>query len=452
MATPLHDLLGLGAARADPVRHEYLAQLTALGVAELQHAEPERLSQAAHTALLAVQQLSKRSHKAVIASVSRHAALPARLPALGASAAQLKACIPALDAQALRFADTYSRAADAADNDTVARRRRALLLMRNAERIADLLELPALLAAAAAATPPNHTAALDLSGHVRRVHALHPHSALVASVARQTEDAVELMAAGLVASLKTPTLKLAASLRAIGSLRRVLADIPAVTQLLGRSLSNAARYGMNEQTLAALFILCRLDTLVATLDALSPLRKLADDEQARQQARAVSASWSSGQQTERYLKRYIEIFREQSFGIVSMYKSLFAGPGLAMARGAADAPDPLQPSPAPLSTFALHLVQMLLDTLHAYLPAVADRASRDSILTQVLYCAGSLGRLGIDFSILLADVDEAEWVDVVKRHRLLAGRLESVLGDFKAGAAGAGGGGSRKVSVSAPSV
>jgi hypothetical protein len=30
-----------------------------------------------------------------------------------------------------------------------------------------------------------------------------------------------------------------------------------------------------------------------------------------------------GQQTDRYLKRYIEIFREQSFAIVSLYKNIF---------------------------------------------------------------------------------------------------------------------------------
>ena len=40
---------------------------------------------------------------------------------------------------------------------------------------------------------------------------------------------------------------------------------------------------------------------------------------------------------------------------------------------------------------------------------------------------------GGDFGVLLASVDvgdeaEAEWVEVVKRHRLMAGRLESIVG------------------------
>ena len=73
-----------------------------------------------------------------------------------------------------------------------------------------------------------------------------------------------------------------------------------------------------------------------------------------------------------------------------------------------------------------------------YLPVVRDQASRDSLLTQVLYCAGSLGRLGGDFGLFLATLDvggeaEEEWVEVVKRHRALAGRLESMVGEQRKG-------------------
>ena len=65
-----------------------------------------------------------------------------------------------------------------------------------------------------------------------------------------------------------------------------------------------------------------------------------------------------------------------------------------------------------------------------------DKSSRESLLTQVLYCAGSLGRLGGDFSFLLAELEESveeeeedtggEWVEVMRKHRVLAGKLESL--------------------------
>ncbi len=64
------------------------------------------------------------------------------------------------------------------------------------------------------------------------------------------------------------------------------------------------------------------------------------------------------------------------------------------------------------------------------------------MLTQVLYCAGSLGRLGGDFSMMLAFLNEKagedednedegsddEWVEVIRKHRVLAGRLELMVG------------------------
>ncbi len=128
------------------------------------------------------------------------------------------------------------------------------------------------------------------------------------------------------------------------------------------------------------------------------LRELADQEKARQKSIGGGNAWSGGQQTERYLKRYIEIFREQSFAIVSMFRSIFpdvgpdAGPEKASTQGRTD--DALEPLPSSLATFPLYLVDMLLETLRLYPPTVKDQASRDSLLTQVLYCAGSLGRPG----------------------------------------------------------
>lgn len=100
-------------------------------------------------------------------------------------------------------------------------------------------------------------------------------------------------------------------------------------------------------------------------------------------------------------------------------------------------------------------------TLSQYLPNVRDRSSRESLLTQVLYCAGSLGRLGVDFSFMLAvlaqqredergrrsdeegrdddeEEEEEEWVEVMRKHRVLAGKLELLTkggGDNRPGGA-----------------
>ena len=127
--------------------------------------------------------------------------------------------------------------------------------------------------------------------------------------------------------------------------------------------------------------------------------------------------------------------------------------------------------PSALTTFPLHLTTaLLLPTLKSYLPNVQDKASRESLLTQVLYAARSLGRLGGEFGLVVAELggrgggldgkssgadgseDEEdggaeeeegegeieEWVAVMKKHRVLAGKLERMAAGGGGGGAGAG--------------
>ncbi|KAK1757712.1 Dor1-like family-domain-containing protein [Echria macrotheca] len=413
----------------DQASLDYLTSLSSRSLASLATSEPQALSQSSHALLLSLQSLSKKSHKQIIDSAAHHATLTTTLPALAASTAELRNSIPKLDGEAVRFSTTYNKSSE---NDVLARRKKALLLSRNVERLVDVLELPTLLSTAISTAPVNYSSALDLNGHIRRLHSLYPKSPLVTSISTQADESMRLMAANLILSLKSPSLKLAASLRTVSWLRRVLPDLEAP----GSGVPHK-RHESQERVLGALFLVCRLATLMTMLEALEPLRDLADQEKIRQKAAGGGNAWSGGQQTERYLKRYIEIFREQSFAIVSMFRSIFPAattPGDSGTPGAHR--DPLEPIPAALATFPLYLVDMLLETLRLYLPTVKDQASRDSLLTQVLYCAGSLGRLGGDFGLFLATLDvgseaEEEWVEVVKRHRALAGRLESIVGDHK---------------------
>lgn len=445
MADILYDLLtppgptSSRTAAPDPSSLEYLTSLASKPLSSLATAEPQALAQSSHGLLLSLQSLSKKSHKQIIESAAHHATLRTTLPALAASTADLRNAIPRLDSEAVRFSTTYNKSSD---SPVLARRKKALLLSRNVERLVDVLELPPLLSSAISTAPVNYSSALDLNGHIRRLHSLYPKSPLVTSISTQADEAMRNMAANLILSLKAPGLKLAASLRTISWLRRVLPDLEAATAAGGPTTQATGKsQDSQERVLGALFLVCRLATLMTMLEALEPLRDLADQEKARQRALGSGNAWSGGQQTERYLKRYLEIFREQSFAIVSMFRSIFPTATAATSDGlpaqSADA-DPLEPIPSALATFPLYLVDMLLDILRIYLPTVKDQAARDSLLTQVLYCAGSLGRLGGDFGLFLASLDvgpeaEREWVEVVKRHRALAGRLESIVGEQKKG-------------------
>ncbi|KAK1082776.1 hypothetical protein LTR33_003689, partial [Friedmanniomyces endolithicus] len=469
----------------DPHTSSYLNRLATLSLPNLSSTEPASLLHAAQSHLRNLQALSKRSHRAVIASSTHLASLSTLLPSLGTQARHLRDQVPALETSASDFAQKYDRSTE---NAVLDRRKRALLLHRNVDRVSDVLELPSLLSSTvAAAQAPTATgsasstqttsyaSALDLHAHIKRLHTLYPQSELVGGISTQAEAEIQTLTSILIASLQSPSLKLAAAIRTVGWLRRVAPDLaedgnmstskPTITSI--RSLSLSSTTSINaDGALGTLFLICRLRNLNNTLAALDPLRELADQESVRRQrqtANGVSKAKQSatsqplssamGSQSERYLKRYVEIFREQSFGIVSMYKSVFPG-GLPSTEAAAvgdsaageDGHNVLLPLPSPVATFALHLVDMLTDTLREYMPNLSDKTARESLLTQVLYCAGSLGRLGADFGMMLAILEEElmmddqstdddddgvrdteedpEWVQVMKKHRVQASRLE----------------------------
>lgn len=433
MADSLLELLAphLETPKADEITNQYLNRLSTLSLQSLQSTEPQSLAQSSHSTLLSLQALSNRSHRAFITSADNLSSLRTSIPQLTSEAQQLKDAIPKLDEAAVGFSTKYSKITD---NAALERRKKAMQLARNVDRLSDILELPTLLSTAVSAASANsgagaasttYSSALDLHAHIKRLQTLYPDSPLIQDVASQAEDAMKEMTTNLIAGLRAQNLRLAAGMRTVGWLRRVAPDV--------ETLQQEGSSGTGEGALGAIFLICRLAHLVSTLEALDPLRELADQEtQRRVDAKQKSEAWSDGQQTDRYLKRYIEIFREQSFAIVSLYKNIFATEQTDSIEPNPKKPnDPLQKRPSALATFPMHLVQLLTDTMRTYLPNVRDRSSRESLLTQLLYCAASLGRLGGDFGMILTELSgeeemEYEWEEVMRKHRALAGRLEQL--------------------------
>jgi hypothetical protein len=464
MADPLFELLvpyfdaadNPAPSSADAITTAYLSRLTTLPLSALSSSEQLSLSQSAQSIVRSLQSLAKRSYKPIITSADHLSHLRDTLPQIGEHAGRIQADIPQLETAAQRFSQKYSKTSE---NAILDRRRKAMLLARNIDRVADVLDLPTLLssaissstapsqtpaASATSATNANYASALDLYAHIKRLHTLYPISPLISSLSAQAEQEMKTMTTNLISSLQSSNIKLAGAMRTIGWLRRVAPELDEAWSAKQSSM------GSGEGSLGALFLVSRLACLENMLAALDPLKELADQETEQRAKGSTNAGW--GQQTERYLKRYVEIFREQSFAIISMYRSIFPSALPAPTPEDVTAPavqpvsketdNPLQPIPSALATFPLHLVEMLFDTLRTYLPNIHDRSSRDSLLTQVLYCAGSLGRLGADFSMMIALLEEdlrtevdsddqteergvdEEWVEIMKKHRVQASRLE----------------------------
>ncbi|KIW46586.1 uncharacterized protein PV06_02251 [Exophiala oligosperma] len=319
----------------------------------------------------------------------------------------------------------------------------------------------------------NYTQALDLFAHIKRLQILYPESELVKGVVADAQVAMKDMTSNLIASLRTQNIRLAAAIRMIGWLRRVAPELntsnlqrthpssssfssrgPGTTQFSSSMSSSHQPQSTNTATsqdeghFGALFLCARLATFLGMTEALAPLRELADQETRARKLANTSTSASAttraaasrpdlktrkssnsgggsynplaGQQTERYLKRYIEIFREQSFATMSMYRNVFPEDEGGVGGGGGDentkTPSPTDKDsrslslslPPALQSFPLHLVEIFMSTLKEYLPNITDPAVRESLLMQVLYAANSLGRLGADFSLMIATLYEDE--------------------------------------------
>ena len=448
----------------------YLTRLTTLSLDALHTTEPQSLAQSSHTVNLSLQALANRSNKSVITAANSLGTLHDSLPLVTTEAIQLRNAVPILDDEAVRFSTTYSKSGQ---NATLDRRKKAMLLARNVDRLSDILELPTLLSTTIASSSiassganttsgMNYSNALDLFAHIKRLQILYPSSEIVKSVLAEAEDAMKDMTSNLITSLRSQqNIRLPAALRMIGWLRRVAPDLSIGGNETSRRVT--AHATQEEGSFGALFLVCRLANLLSMLEALAPLRDLADqeserrlqdkDEPSRQVkrnerktsiSRARGEAYLSGQQSERYLKRYIEIFREQVFATISMYKNIFPSD-----TDKADTQDAggILPLPPALQTFPMHVVDLLMESLNKYMPNIKDGSIRESLLTQVLYTAGSLGRLGADFGLMTALLDEdapedednenndhepdqgtvlPEWQEVMKKHRVQADRLEAL--------------------------
>ena len=544
MADPLYDLLqphlSLKAQQqsSNPEISKYLSRLVSLRLSDLTTTEPQSLAQSQHSNLVSIQALSSRSHRTTTTSSDHLSTLHSSLPQLISSIESIKKTIPDLDSSAVGFASSYSRPKDETAGESkgtalLSARRNAALLARQADKVQDILELPSLLRASIAAASTagsgsttstsgaNYTQALDLFAHIKRLHMLYPESQLVKAVLAEAESAMKDMTTNLITSLRGQNLRLAAAIRMIGWLRRVAPELSTarnttsspfttlptpITSTSQFDLSSATTSSQAEGHFGALFLVARLYTFLSMTEALAPLRDLADQEtQARKEnaqnnahldtttttsrpphpTRKTSTGHShqiAGQQTERYLKRYIEIFREQSFATISMFRNIFPANEVT--------PSTTQPTttttnslpvdldlslPSALQSFPLFLVDIFMAVLKQYLPNVTDPTVRESLLMQVLYAANSLGRLGADFSLMIAELDEddeetediptvrksvekenivegneaedpgtsagvkveegspeakpppePEWITVMKKHRVQAARLEAL--------------------------
>ncbi|KAI0370088.1 Dor1-domain-containing protein [Pilatotrama ljubarskyi] len=331
----------------------YIARLTTLSLDELE-AEPTELASSSAQLTNALTTLCYNSYPTFLSLHATTSTLSSSFDALSSSLSSLLSSLPNLESRARTFAQ---------DSRTLlASRRKAALVLEHHDKLHDVLSLPLLLETSV--RNHNYADALLLAQHASTLAARFPSNPLIQSVKADCDARVHSMLAQLLRVLHEQA-KLPALFRAVGFLRKMNV--------------------LSEEELALAFLAGRSAYLDGTLRAVEVEKKGLGGEGSVEREREIHS---------RYLKRYVDAWREGVHDVVTQYTTIF----LDRAHNAEPAPPELH---VLLTTFTTLRVRQILDLLRDTLPLVADPSLLSSLLTQLTYCATSFARVGMDFRAAL---------------------------------------------------
>ncbi|KAK9480223.1 oligomeric Golgi complex subunit 8 [Lipomyces japonicus] len=295
-------------------------------------------------------------------------------------------------------------------------RQASATLLANVDKVLDILELPSLVLTCV--RNGYYAEALDLVGHVRRLAIRFKGIAVIEMIQSEVDDALLEMTTLLLRLLRE-NVQLPTAIKVISYLRRLKPFQESQNPTL---------------ELQHIYLLSRTIHLKAQLKSLEPLRSM----------------------PEKYLKRYIELFREFVFAAIVGFRSIFPkedADSIALpmeysssyndaAQSKTDAETPFGESHGTvnagdqlLSSFIYNTTYQLKQTVKDILPLIPDNSTYASLYLQVIYSSQSLGRVGGEFWSVLENKEELAdrlkeggqnpWLIALEKQRDLAKKLKS---------------------------
>ena len=295
------------------------------------HAEPDAISAETSTVESELTNLCYRDFSTFTSVHKCSASVQSSLDGFAGSLARLLDSFPFLETECHAFVKrTHGLSLS---------RNQAMLVQAHQDKVSDLLEIPHLMETCV--RNGHYQEALELAGHAKQLSARYVGTDLVDDVANEIDGIIQLMLTQLLGLLREPV-KLPVLVRTIGFLRRTEA--------------------IDEQSLGLSFLASRLFNL-------------------RNQHLQIERDQN---EPVRYLRKYIDLYREHVYDIISQFTSLF------------DDVDDLVP-------FANLCIADLVSTVETVVPRLKnDAASMSSILVQLGYCAASFARVGLDFASMVS--------------------------------------------------
>ena len=449
----------------DHAAQDYLTHLTTFPI-ELLFDEPGALQTQSHHFTSSLSSLIHTAYPTFLSLHDKTRALSSSLSSLSGSLDSLIAdSLPSLDATASSWRDETE--------SLLEERRRARIVLEQHDKVRDLLDIPVLMETcvrngyfAEALSLKNHVQTL-VAAHIDRsekTNAKGKHkevseggaetkpSDILSSILSEVHYAIDQMHLSLLQTLHDPTKKLPALWKAVNFLRKMDAvrdvrcneeeDQDIINDGGNRVPDFEGNFVLSsEEQLALAFLTGREACLQSILESLrrdvervtSLLEEHGYAKDSDNPLRRKDVSSSGDREREdlaRYLKKYIDSWREGVYDIVTQYSTIFLERLFQHDTHTHTANHTRHNSKVGLSPSAKKLITRLhaLVTTHAMhalsthlLPVLTrsfpllSMSLLSSSLTQLTYCATAFSRIGLDFRSILAGITSGAVEGIIRR-------------------------------------
>ncbi|KAJ2962431.1 hypothetical protein NQZ79_g2305 [Umbelopsis isabellina] len=344
---------------------DYVISLTGMSLEDLQ-AQPQKLAQEDQTVEKEIKNLAFQEYPTFIHAEKCRTDI-------GENFAQMETQLDGLS-QTLPDFEQLCRDFTAEAKLLTEEREKNEKVLENLDVLVDIFEIPQLMDTCV--RNGYYSEAMDLTSHVSLLTMRYGNIPSIQDVREKVQRSSDMMLIQLI-SLLRGSIKLPAAMNVIGYLRQM----------------NSFE---TENELRLLFLRCRDDYLNRRLDSIKKVGTT-DTE--------LTKDWQRlGRDSFEYIKQYIDVIREQVFEIITQYSSVFSDdPKLyGTSADAKVGSTQLLTAGATLADYVAHILENMELKLEEHLINIKDISQISSLLTQLMYCGMSLGRVGLDFRPLFA--------------------------------------------------
>ena len=344
---------------------EYLSYLTSLHLADLK-SEPAKLNSSSAQLTNVLTTLCHTSYPTFLSVHQSVNTLSTSLDAFSSSLDALIDVLPAVEQKARGFLEEVK--------DVQAERKKMKVVVENLGRVEEIVGVGSVVEGCVRSGW--YGEAVEVEMRVANLaRKLDPDGrGVVWDVKAEVDQRIRSMVGDLLSGLReSGTNKLPALFKTVGFLRKMGV--------------------LDEEEIAQAFLSCRLGCLKRSLEDLDVERRTSGTFS------SVAPSFQNPVSGERYLKRYVDVWREGVYDLVSQFTTIFL-------ERPASSPETTELLRSLLTTYTTHLLSVLLGTLEAALPTVQDPSALNSLLTQLTYCATSFSRIGLDFRWIIGGLFE----------------------------------------------